>query len=275
MDHFRQIPSVGRPWEDIMESYTALAYLAGVTETIRLGALVSGVTYRNPGHLGKIIATLDVLSGGRALCGLGLGWDTKEHEAYGWDFPPTPERYQILEDTLELLPLIWGKGSPEFVGRRISAKELVCYPRPIQEKIPILLGGSGERRTLRLAAEYADACNVFGPPERVEHKVGILHEHCRDLGRDPNEVQVTHLTTVVTSIDRDSLRERIELLRGRNESAEDFSTRNNAGTVEDQTALFSAYDAAGAGHSIVSIPDAHLEGSIESFAEVIENLSRT
>ena len=273
MDHFRQIPSVGRPWEDMMESYTTLAYLAGVTDSIRLGALVSGVTYRNPGHLGKIVATLDVLSGGRALCGLGLAWDTEEHEAYGWDFPPTAKRYEILEDTLQILPLVWGKGSPDFSGKRITARELTCYPRPIQEKIPILLGGSGERRTLHLAARYADACNVFGSPDRVRHKVNVLEKHCRELGRDPADVRVTHLITVVTAADRADLRARVDHLRGRNQSIEDFSRRNNAGTVDDQLALFSAYHEAGAVHSIVAIPDVHLEGSIESFAEVIANLA--
>lgn len=275
MDHFRQIPSVGRPWEDMMESYTTLAFLAGVTDTIGLGALVTGVTYRNPGHLGKIIATLDVLSGGRARCGVGLGWNADEHAGYGWDFPPTSERYEILEDTLRILPLVWGKGSPEFSGKRITARDLACYPRPIQERIPILLGGSGEKRTLRLAAEYADACNVFGPPDRVRHKVGVLEEHCRELGRDPTDIEVTHLITVVTSGDRESLRSRIEELRGRNQKAEDFAKRNNAGTIEDQVALFSAYAAAGAGHSIVSIPDVHLDGSIESFGRVIANLGAT
>lgn len=273
MDHFRQIPTVGRPWEDMLESYTTLAFLAGVTDSIRLGALVSGVTYRNPAHLGKIVATLDVLSGGRALCGVGLGWDSAEHEGYGWAFPPNSERYEILEDTLQILPLVWGKGSPDFSGKRIEARELVCYPRPIQEKIPILLGGSGEKRTLRMAAQYADACNVFGPPERVRHKVSVLEKHCQDLGRDRAEVKVTHLTTVLTSADREGLRARVELLRGRNQSIEEFSRRNNAGTVDDQVAFFSAYHDAGAAHSIVSIPDVHLDDSIESFARVIANLA--
>jgi len=275
MDHFRQIPSVGRPWEDMMESYTTLSFLAGVTTSIGLGALVTAVTYRNPGHLGKIVATLDVLSGGRARCGLGLGWDAEEHAGYGWDFPSTSERYQILEDTLRILPLVWGKGTPEFAGEHISARNLACYPRPIQKRIPILVGGSGERRTLRLAAQYADACNVFGPPDRVRHKVDVLEGHCRDLGRDPAAIAVTHLVTVLTADDRVSLRARVEELRGRNQSADDFVKRNNAGTIEDQVALFTAYATAGASHSIVAIPDVHLDGSIESFGHVIANLGTT
>ncbi|HEV8065885.1 MAG TPA: LLM class flavin-dependent oxidoreductase, partial [Acidimicrobiales bacterium] len=128
MDHFRQIPQIGRPWEDFLESYTTLAYLAACTEHVRLGALVSGVTYRNPAHLGKIVATLDVLSGGRAVCGLGLAWHAEEHGAYGWDFPPAAERYELLEDTLQLLPLLWGAGNPAYAGKRISVPDTLCYP---------------------------------------------------------------------------------------------------------------------------------------------------
>ena len=196
MDHFRQIPQVGRAWEDMPESYTTLAYIAGITSTIRLGALVAGVTYRNPAHLGKIIATLDFLSGGRANCGIGAAWDQAEHHAYGWHFPPTSYRYDLLEDTLQMLPLLWGKGSPGFEGKVFQAEELTCYPRPIQDHIPILVGGAGERKTLRLVAQYADACNVFGTPERVHSKVEVLHEHCESLERDPEEIEVTHLSLI-------------------------------------------------------------------------------
>ena len=160
MDHFVQIPQVGREWEDMLESYTTLGYLAGVTSRIRLGTLVTGVTYRNLAHLAKVVATLDVVSGGRALCGIGAGWFEREHTLYGYDFPPLRERFARLEDALELLPLMWGKGSPRFEGRTITVPEATCYPRPLQERIPILVGGSGEQRTLRLVARHADACNL-------------------------------------------------------------------------------------------------------------------
>ena len=193
MDHFLQIPQVGREWEDMLESHTTLAYLAGVTERIRLGTLCTGITYRNVAHLAKIVATLDVLSGGRAECGIGTAWFEREHRLYGWDFPPLAQRYARLEDALELLPLMWGKGAPAFEGRTISVPEAICYPRPLQEHIPILVGGSGERRTLRLVARRADACNLFGSPDVVRHKVAVLHEHCTTEGRDPAEVPVTHL----------------------------------------------------------------------------------
>ena len=162
MDHFRQIPQVGRAFDDFLESCTTLAYLAAVTDRVRLGTLVSGVTYRNVAHLGKIVATLDVLSGGRAVCGLGLAWFKAEHTAYGWPFPPVTERYDLLEDALRLLPLLWGPGSKPFEGAVLRVPETMCYPRPLQERVPLLVGGGGERRTLRLAARYADAANVFG-----------------------------------------------------------------------------------------------------------------
>ena len=185
MDHMIQIPQVGRRWEDLPESWTTLAWLAGRTRTIRLGTLVTGVTLRNPAHLAKIVATLDVLSGGRAICGLGLAWWEWEHRLYGWSFPSAAQRYALLEDTLRLLPVMWGPGSPPFEGRVLQVPETLCYPRPLQDHVPILVGGSGEKTTLRLAARYADACNLFGDPETVARKRAILERHCADAGRDP------------------------------------------------------------------------------------------
>ena len=195
MDHFVQIPGVGREWEDMLESYTTLGYLAGVTSRIRLGTLVTGITYRNLAHLAKIVATLDVLSGGRAFCGLGAAWFAREHQLYGWEFPPIRRRYELLEDALQLLPLMWGPGSPRFDGTTITVPEAICYPRPLQARIPIMIGGSGERKTLKLVAHYADACNVFGDAATVRHKVDVLHQHCADAGRDPREITITQLST--------------------------------------------------------------------------------
>lgn len=273
MDHFRQIRGVGRPWEDLPEAYTALGFMAGATDSIRLGALVTGITHRPPIVLGKMIATLDVLSSGRANCGLGIAWDADEHTTFGIDYPGTATRYELLEETLEMLPLLWGKGTPEFHGDHIDSPALTCYPRPVQEHIPILIGGSGERRTLRIVAAKADACNVFGDPERVRHKVDVLHRHCVDVGRDPFEIEVTHLTTALVAADRKSLRQVVDRLRDRNTTAETFSKRVNAGTVEDQERLFSTYAAAGAGHSIVAMPNVAAPGSIETFGEVISRFA--
>jgi F420-dependent oxidoreductase-like protein len=201
MDHFLQIPQVGREWQEMLDSYTTLGFLAGVTERVRLGTLVTGVTYRNVAHLGKIVATLDVLSGGRAICGIGAAWFEREHVAYGWDFPPRRERFALLEDALQLLPLMWGKGSPAFEGNVLRVPEAMCYPRPLQEHVPIMIGGSGEKRTLRLVAQYADACNLFGDAATVRHKIDVLHRHCADVGRDPTDITVTHLSGAPVDID--------------------------------------------------------------------------
>lgn len=269
MDHFRQIRGIGRPWEDMPEAYTALGFIAGATSSIRLGAMVSGITHRHPVVLGKMIATLDVLSGGRAICGLGVAWDGAEHESYGIDFPPVGVRYEILEETLQMLPLLWGKGSPSFSGRHIEAPELICYPRPVQDPIPIVIGGSGEKKTLRLVARYGHACNVFGDPSRVSHKTEVLRKHCAEIGRDPATIEVTHLTNALAASDRTRLREKVEMLRDRNTTAEQYMTRNNAGTVDDLVSLFTHYHEAGASHSVVSLPDVAAAGSIEAFGDVI------
>jgi F420-dependent oxidoreductase-like protein len=203
MDHMVQIPSVGRHWDDMLESFTTLGFLAGQTTSVKLGPLVAGITYRNIAHLAKIVATLDVLSGGRAVCGLGAAWYEREHRIYGWRFPSLDERYAALEDALQLLPLMWGKGTPSFTGRTIEVPEAICYPRPLQDHVPVLVGGSGEQRTLRLVARYADACNLFGDPAVVRRKVEVLRKHCEDEGRDPSSVTVTHLSTAGTDLDLD------------------------------------------------------------------------
>jgi F420-dependent oxidoreductase-like protein len=194
MDHFVQIPGVGREWEDMFESYTTLGYLAGVTSTMKLGTLVTGIAYRNIAHLGKIVATLDVLSHGRAICGVGAAWFKREHELYGWEFPPNARRYALLEDALQLLPLLWGPGSPAFEGKTITVPEAICYPRPLQEHIPIMVGGGGERKTLKLVAQYADACNIFGDSSTVRHKIDVLHKHCATVDRDATDITVTQLS---------------------------------------------------------------------------------
>jgi F420-dependent oxidoreductase-like protein len=269
MDHFRQIPQIGRPWEDFLESYTTLAYLAACTERLRLGALVTGITYRNPAHLAKIIATLDVLSGGRAVCGLGLAWLREEHSAYGWDFPTTSDRYALLEDTLQLLPLMWGAGSPPFHGRRVTVPETICYPRPLQSHIPIILGGSGERRTLRLAARYADAANVFGDTDTVRHKADVLRAHCEDEGRDPAQVALTHLSTVLVGADDRHVAEAVERLRPRRSDPARVAAAFNAGTVSDHIGRFRELADAGASEVMLRLPDPLDLHAMECMAKVI------
>ena len=269
MDHFLQIPQVGPEWHDMLDSYTALSFLAAHTSTVSLGALVTGVTYRNVAHLGKIVATLDVLSGGRAACGLGAAWFEREHRAYGWPFPPVRDRFRLLEDALRLLPLLWGPGAPSFEGHLLSVPEAVCYPRPLQEKVPVLVGGGGERRTLRLVAQYADACNVFGDADAVRHKVSVLRAHCADVGRDPAEVRVTQLSTALVGVDADDLASVVDRLRGDRVTAEAFSSRVNAATVDDHVGRFRKLADAGVQTAIVSLPDLSDVAPLERFSSVI------
>jgi F420-dependent oxidoreductase-like protein len=251
MDHFVQIPQVGREWEDMLESHTALAYLAGVTERIRLGTLVTGITYRNLAHLAKIVATLDVLSGGRARCGIGAAWFEREHRLYGWEFPPLAERFKLLEDALELLPLMWGPGAPRFEGRTLTLSQATCYPRPLQERIPILVGGSGERRTLRLVARHADACNLFGDPETVRHKLAVLGEHCAAEGRDPATIEVTHLAQARVVASGESREGR------------------GAATVEEHVGRYRELAESGVQTAIVGLSDPEGAASVRRFGDVI------
>jgi F420-dependent oxidoreductase-like protein len=251
MDHVVQIPTVGPEWEDLPESTTALAYLAGVTSRVRLGALVNGVTYRQLAQLGKQVATLDVLSGGRAFCGLGVAWHQREHELYGWEFPPVSRRYELLEDALELLPLLWGPGSPRFEGRTVTVPEATCYPRPLQERVPILVGGSGEQRTLRLVARHADACNLFGDPEVIRRKVEVLHRHCDAEGRDPAEVTVTQLAEAA-------------VLAPDGERYADV-----VATVDEQVGRYRDLAEAGVQQVFVALHEDGTTEQVERFAEVI------
>jgi F420-dependent oxidoreductase-like protein len=272
MDHFRQIPGMGQAWEDMLESWTTLGFLAAATDRIRLGTMVTGITYRNVAHLGKIAATLDVLSGGRAICGLGLAWFEQEHTAYGWEFPPRAERYALLEDALQLLPLLWGKGTPAFHGKAIEVPEAMCYPRPLQERIPILVGGSGERRTLRLVARYADACNLFGDAPVVRHKVDVLRRHCAEVDRDPATIEVTQLSTVLVGDDRAGVEAAVERLRPNRMSAARFAERVNAGTVEQHLGRFHRLGEAGVQTAIVSLPDVEDPEAVARFGRVIATL---
>jgi alkanesulfonate monooxygenase SsuD/methylene tetrahydromethanopterin reductase-like flavin-dependent oxidoreductase (luciferase family)/predicted kinase len=251
MDHFRQIPQVGRAWEDFLESWTTLAYLAACTERVRLGTLVSGITYRNVAHLGKIAATLDVLSGGRAVCGLGLAWFEQEHKAYGWEFPSVGDRYALLEDALQLLPVMWGPGNKPWSGKVLDVPETACYPRPLQDPLPLLLGGSGSR-TLRLAARYADAANVFGDAAAVRRHASYLAAHT-PAGRETP--RLTHLSTTLIGKDHRAVDELVERLRPRNQNPAKYAATVNAGSIPDQIGRFRELAEAGASEVMLSLPN--------------------
>ena len=199
MDHLHQIPGVGPPENRMLEGNTVLAALAARTTRANLGLMVAGVTYRNPALLAKITTSIDVLSGGRAILGIGGAWYEEEHRAYGFDFPPVGERLARLGEALQIARAMFTQEQATFEGRYYRVEGVMNNPRPIRGDIPILVGGSGERKTLKLVAQYADACNIFGDPDRVRHLLGVLEAHCADVGRDPGEITKTRLGTLVVA----------------------------------------------------------------------------
>jgi F420-dependent oxidoreductase-like protein len=191
MDHLHQISVVGPRENWMLEGNTILAALAARTERVSLGLLVGGVTYRNPALLAKIATTLDIISGGRAVFGIGAAWNEEEHRAYGFDFPSLKERFERLEDALQIARLMFTQSESSFEGRHYRIDGALNNPQPLRGDIPILIGGSGERKTLRFVAEYGDGCNVFGDVEQVKHLMGVLERHCEEVGRDPAEITKT------------------------------------------------------------------------------------
>jgi len=200
MDHYFQIRGVGRPEEPMLEGMTALGFMAAQSKQARLGLMVGGIHYRLPGLWVKATTTLDVLSGGRAWLGIGAAWNQEESRALGFPFPPLGERFEMLEETLRIAHEMWqGERGSEgaFQGRLFQAERLLNSPQAISRpRIPIMVGGGGEKKTLRLVAKYADACNVFGSPEGIARKYAILDEHCATVGRDPRSIERSTLQNV-------------------------------------------------------------------------------
>ena len=220
MDHLIQIPQVGRAWEPIPEPWVTLGLLAGLDTRLKLGTLVTPVTFRPAGITAKAAATLDALSGGRAFVGIGAGWWEREHAAFGLAFPPAGERLDLVEDAIETMRALWASGTKAYAGERVDLPETTSYPRPAHD-IPIVLGGSGDR-TLRIAARLADAVNVRS--DHVDRAVAALAG---------TEVAITVLDLPVIGRDRDDTWSRVERLRGRTAAAA-FARRTHAGTVADQ-----------------------------------------
>jgi F420-dependent oxidoreductase-like protein len=194
MDHFWQISVIGPPEHEMLEAYTTLGFLAAHTSTITLNTLVTGVIYREPGLLAKAITTLDVLSGGRAMLGIGAAWNAEESAGLGFPFPPTAERFERLEEALQIILQMWSDDDGPYEGRHYHLTRTLNSPQPLRTPRPrIMIGGSGERKTLRLVAQYADACNLFGGPE-LARKLDVLREHCANLGRDYGTIEKTSIT---------------------------------------------------------------------------------
>src|SRR5437879_8639634 len=189
MDHFYQIRGIGPETEPMMEAYTTLSALATQTSRVKLGTLVTGVTYRNPALLAKMVTTLDIVSSGRAMLGLGAAWYEEEHDAFGFDFPRAGERLDRLEEALQICRAMFTEEAPSFAGKHYRIEKALNIPHPVQPNGPrIMVGGSGEKRTLRLVAQYADMCNINGSPDTIRHLLEVLHGHCADVGRDPGEI---------------------------------------------------------------------------------------
>ncbi len=198
MDHVYQIAVVGPPEEPMLEAYTLLGALAARKRSVSLGTMVTGVTYRNPALLAKQVTTLDVVSAGRAILGIGAAWNEEEHRGYGFAYPPVGERLDRLEEALQICRAMFSEERPSFNGGHYRIEEARNVPRPLRPGgIPILVGGGGERRLLALVARYADACNLFGNVETIRHKLAVLDRHCESIGRDPGTITKTRLGGLV------------------------------------------------------------------------------
>ena len=237
MDHFFQIRQNGPPEAPMLEGQTALGFLAAHTERARIGLMVGGVHYRAPGLWIKAATTLDVLSGGRAWFGIGAAWNVHESKGLGFEFPPLRERFELLEDTLRMAHEMWSGGSGThgaFEGTRTTATHLINSPQSLSRpRVPILVGGGGERKTLRLVARYADACNLFGrDPEAFRRKLDVLREHCDAIGRPYDEIERTTLVSLDPATEStDAIVERFGVLAEAGAQHVIFSARGVADTT--------------------------------------------
>ena len=244
MDHFFQIEVIGAAEEPMLEGYSALTFVAGVTERAKLGTLVTGAHYRHPGILMKTVTTLDVLSGGRAYLGIGAGWYERESRGLGVPFPPTAERFERLEETLEIAHRMFSGEGGAYEGEHYRLEEAMNNPTPLSGP-PIMVGGMGEQKTLRLVARHADACNLFtyGGTELIRHKLDVLRRHCEEAGRPYEEIERTSLGTV-------------HLAPG------EMSVDNVIGTCRDLAG-------AGIQHAIFNMPNVHEIEPIETFGREV------
>ncbi len=215
MDHFFQISMIGPPENDMLEGYTTLGYLAGLTHRVKLGTMATGVVYHYPGILLKTVTTLDVLSGGRSYLGIGAAWNEKEAKGLGVPFPPLGIRFELLEEALQIAKQMWSGNNGAYHGKHNRLEQTLCVPQPLSRPHPpILVAGGGEKKTLRLVAQYADACNLFGTPDMVRAKLATLKQHCDALGRDYATIEKTSLGTVELAAGKMSVADVIKQCQG-------------------------------------------------------------
>jgi len=270
MDHFYQLPGLGGADDKMLEGYTLLGALAARTQRVTLGTLVTGVTYRNPALLAKEVTTLDIISSGRAVLGIGAAWYDVEHEGLGVDFPPVPERMDRLEEAVQICRLMFTEERPTFEGRYYRIKEARNIPRPVQAGgPPIMIGGSGPKRTLKAVARYADICNVFGGPDTLRKNVEILHSHCADVGRAPSEIKVTRLGSLFLARSADEAEQFRQGVAGAmgEEWAREAATFGDADSVGEQ--LRGLVDA-GAQELIFNLPLANNADDVVVAGEVLK-----
>jgi F420-dependent oxidoreductase-like protein len=272
MDHFHQIQFVGRPEEPMLEGWTVISMLAAITTKIKLGTLVTGIIYRYPSVLAKVAATLDILSKGRLFMGIGAGWNEQESLAYGITFPSNQERMLMLEEAIQIICKMWTEEPyASFNGKYYQIRNAYCNPKPIQKPYPpILVGGSGERKTLKIVAKYADACNLFGSLETVRKKLDTLKEHCKSVGRDYNSILKTKLSAIIVDDNSDVVKNRVrETFRGiPEEQIKEFIIY---GTPEDVSRQIQMLEEVGIQYLIVDLePSRELE-ALGTFANKVIN----
>jgi F420-dependent oxidoreductase-like protein len=253
MDHFFQLPAMGGPDQPMLEAYTLLGALAARTHRVQLGTLVTGVTYRNPGILAKIVTTLDVISRGRAVLGIGGAWYDVEHQGLGVDYPSDRVRLDMVEEAVQVCRAMFTGDDVSFSGTHYQLDHARNLPRPVQPGGPrIMIGGGGERRTLRLVARYADMCNVTGDAATLAHKVSVLRAHCADVGRDPAEVSVTWMSPLIlTTSDQNTIETREMLAAAATATETAGFTVGQAHEIPD---LIAGHIEAGADEVIFSVP---------------------
>ncbi|MEP6648960.1 MAG: LLM class flavin-dependent oxidoreductase [Lapillicoccus sp.] len=252
MDHLVQIPQVGPAWDPIPEPWVTLGYLAALDTNLRLGTLVSPVTLHHAGVLAKQAATLDVLSGGRAFCGVGAGWFEREHAGFGIAFPPPRERLNVLAATVETMRALWAPGTKPYASQRVSLPETTFYPRPVGA-LPIVVGGSGAR-TLRLAGALGDACNISSDQALLPDRIAAVREAASRAGRDPDDVVVTVLDVAIVGRSRDDTAQRVERLRGRTPAAT-YAARHHAGEPPAHAERYARLRAMGVSAMFLALPD--------------------
>ena len=256
MDHLHQIPPAGPPSNWMFEGSTMLAAIAARTTKLTLGLLVGSVTYRNPAIAAKTTTTLDIISGGRAWHGLGAGWFEEEHRAYGYEYPPLKLRFEMLEEALQISRAMFTQSQSSFAGEHFQIADAFNNPQPIRGDIPILIGGSGERKTLRLVAKYGDGCNLFGGPDQIRHLLGVLEQHCADVGRDSSQITKTALGRVLIGASDEAAQAKVEVMRSRGVSDEALATMiiGDPDTVGERVQALKEIGLEGYG---LSMPDSH------------------